>query len=376
VVFTAPGYNIDSLIPSAYNYASVPVVDFPIAFGGERPTVDVESEAGGPPEAPDFDIAAIQEISVPADDLLAPTSVFEFAEQAYTSILLDPLKAKLLNDLLNGGTGIEAADEAALLQRTREREVEIGMLGVQGAGGFMASRGFALPPETRALYEAHAQQRAQNMMSTLERDIRVDQNDRRLQNRRFTIEQVRQVEQVATGFFNSIQERSLNAAKASHELGLALYSALVQRFRARLERAKLRGDLQEAQFRSEVLRVQAFLERYRGQIAGYEANLRRLTEAAQSRVSLYKADIESNRGLTQGLIAKEQLQQKVLESVTTQNIDISRLTLENARAKLTAVVQALQFQVEAKRFGASNFFAQLTAMLGSLNSLTVTSTEE
>jgi len=375
VVFSN-GFNVDELLPDAYNYASTPNVDFPLAFGGDRPTVTVESDAAGPPEAPTFDIPALQEIGLPADDLLAHTHNFLYAEAAYESVLLDSLKAKLLNDLLNGGTGIEPGVEAALLQRTRERGEEVNLMGVGAAGSFMAARGFPLPPDAEELHLQRAQQRVQTVGSSLERDIRLDRSQRSVDNRRFVMQQSRELESVLIQFHNSVNERTLNAAKATQELSILVYNALVARFRARLERTKLSSDMQEVRVRAELARIQAFLERYRGQIAGYEANLRRLVEAAQLRVSLYRADIEANRDVTQGLIARTQLQMKVIEATAQNNIDISRVAIENAKAKLQAVVSALHFKTEAAKFGAEMWFAKLIAMMGAINSLTVTSAED
>ena len=56
------------------------------------------------------------------DDLVAPTNNFTFFEQLYTSALLDELQAKLLDNLQNGGYGIEPWDESALFDSARSRD--------------------------------------------------------------------------------------------------------------------------------------------------------------------------------------------------------------------------------------------------------------
>jgi hypothetical protein len=313
---------------------------------------------------------------MPVDDLLAPTNNFEFFEAAYQSTLLDPLKVKLLNDLLNGGYGIDTADEQALVQRARDRETEATLMRVDEAGRSMAARGFPLPPGELSIHIDRAYQEHQGKMSSVSREIFIEQSKRFVENRRFTIEQARQLETVLIGFHNSVQERALNAAKATQELAILVYNALVARYRTRLEAAKITSDVQLQRVQVDLARAQAAIELYRGQIAAYDANLRQLIEPLRLQVELYRADIDGNRALMDGTVARASLQQKVIEATVQQNIQISNLAIENAKAKLLATVQALQFQTEAAKFGASNFFATLIAMFGSINSLAVQTAEQ
>lgn len=375
VVFSDPGFNIDDLVPDSYNYASVPTVDFPIVAGGLRPNLDAIA-VGVPPEAPSVSINAPIDILLPPDDLLTPTNEFTYFETAYASILLDPLKAKLLDDLVNGGYGIDVADEAALFQRARDREVEATMTRIGAAGRSMASRGFMLPPGELGITIDRAYQEFQNKSSDVNRDIFTNSAARFVENRKFTIQEVRQLETVLIGFHNSVQERALNAAKATAEVALAVYNAMVLRYRARLEASKIASEVQRDKLQAEVERARALVEIFRGQILAYEAGLRRMTDTGRLQVDLYSADIASNRNVTDGLIARTSLQQKVIEATVQQNIQISNLAIESAKAKLLATVQALQFQTESVKFGAEKFFATLTAMYGSINSLSVQSATE
>lgn len=364
------GFNIDRLVPDSYNYASVPTVSFPVVAGGLRPTI-TDLGVAGPPETPSISLASPVDILIPDSDLLAPTNDFTFFEAAYTSTLLDPLKAKLLEDLTNGGYGIDTNDESALFQRARDREVETAMTRISDAGRSMAARGFALPPGDLSISIDRAYQELQDKTSTISRDIFTNSAARFVENRRFTIEQVKDLERVLIGFHNSVQERALNAARATAEVGIAVYNALVLRLRARLEAAKIASEVQRDKIQVEVARAQATLELFRGQVNAYEVALRRGTEIARMNVELYRADIDANRALTDGLISRSTLQQKVIEATTQQNIQISNLAIESAKAKLLATVKALEFQTEAVKFGSEKFFTILTAMQASINSLAV-----
>lgn len=368
------GFNLADSIPTAFDYNSVPTVNFPIVNGGLRPTIP--ALGAGPPEVPSIVLSTPVDIVLPTDDLLAPTNNFAFFEAAYQSTLLDPLKAKLLADLTNGGYGIDTADEAALYQRARDRETEAALTRVDEAGRAMAARGFPLPPGELSIHIDRAYQDLQNKLSSVSREIFVDSAKRFVENRRFTIEQVRSLETVLLGFHNSLQERALNVAKATQELAIVVYNAILARYRLRLDAAKITSDVQLQRVQVDLARAQAAIELYRGQITAYEANLRQLLEPLKLQVDLYRADIDSNRALTDGLVARASLQQKVIEATAQQNIDLSRLTVETMKARLAAAMTGLQFAMESAKFGSSQFFTTLAAMWGSLNTLSVTSTTE
>ncbi len=362
-------------IPTAYNYQTVPVVDLPINFALERPDISLPGLGVAPP-APTIDISALQPIVVPNDDLLVPTHEFEYFEQAYQSTLLDPLKTKLLNDLLNGGTGIEPADEAALVQRARNRETELALSGMDAVGRSAAGRGFPLSPEERALHQARAHQDMQSKTSSLERDIYVDRASRSVENRRFILAQVKEIENVLIGFHQSVQERALNVARAAAEFAIAIYNTLVTRVRTRLEQAKIKGEVQVARFQAEAARAQALLGVFQGQISVYEANLRRQVEGARLGVELYRADTDGNKSFHDTLIAKTSLQQKVIEATRQQNLQVDNLTIENAKAKLLATIEALRLKAAGRRYATDKSFGLLTALVSTINSLAVVSSTE
>lgn len=369
------GDGFGALLPNTYAPNPTPGVNFPVVAGGERP--DVTGLAiGAAPAAPTIVLSTPGDIVMPTDDLLAPTSNFAFFEAAYQSTLLDPLKAKLLADLTNGGYGIDTADEAALYQRARDREAEATTLRVDEAGRAMAARGFALPPGELSIHIDRAYQDSQSKLSGVSREIFVDSAKRFVENRRFTITEVRGLETVLLGFHNSVQERALNVARFTQELSILVYNALLARYRLRLDAAKITSDVQLQRVQVDLARAQAAIELFRGEILAYEANLRFLIEPLKLQVDVYRADIESNRALMDGVIARAQLEQKAIETTRNQNIQISDVSIKSVLAKLQALVHGTQFLADATKFGSQQFFTTLATIWASLNTLTVQSKEE
>lgn len=366
---------LDPQLPDNFDYNSVPIIDVPLFFGGFRPSGDIPAPLPLP-DVPVPVIPAVQDIALPVDDLLAPSYTFAFFEAAYESTLLDPLKAKLLNDLVNGGYGIDTADENALFQRMRDRETAAAMQRVDEVGRTLATRGFPLPPGEFSIQLDRAHQDLQDKLSSASREIFIDASKRFVENRQFTIREVKELETVLIGFHNSVQERALNVAKAAQEFSIAVFNALVARYRTRLDAARISGEVQNLRFQAEELRVRAALESYRTHALAFELELRRRTDEQKIKTELFRADIDSHKGLTDGFVARAALQQKVIEATATQNTDVSRLNVENSRVRLGAQAENLKMRAEAAKFAAATTTSLLAAMVSTMNTLAVKSLEE
>ena len=312
-VFFGDPFNIDALLPNAYNYASVPQVFIPIVAGGIRPDLSHLSPSGVIPAPPTFQFQAPPSVVMPVDDLLTPTNSFSYAEGAYDRSLLDPWRAKLLSDLQNGGYGIDTNDEIALLNRTRDREVETMLTRFEEAGRAMASRGFPLPPGELAIQFDRAVQDMQNKVSDTNREIYIDRAKRFVDNRQFTIVQVKEMENILIGFYNAVQERAINVSKLTVQMAIEIYNTILARFKARLEFANSNWD---AQYKLNQIQVE-------------------------------------------------------LKSTVQQNIQIDMVAIETAKAKLLATSEALQFRLETSKFASEKFFAYLTTLVGSVQALGV-----
>ena len=220
------GFNIDNLLPSGYQYATLPFIGFPAVAATFTPNLTVANTP--PPDAPAVSLAAVSHIAMPSfltSDLPAPTNEFEFFEAQYQSALLDAAKAKLLDNIFSGGYGIEPGDEAALVQRFRDRETQNAMARIAEAGRSMAIRGFPLPPGELNLTIDASWQEFQNKVADADREVYLKRNSLYVENRQFTIREARELEQILIGFHNSVQERAFNVARASVEMAIALYNA-------------------------------------------------------------------------------------------------------------------------------------------------------
>lgn len=282
------------------------------------------------PEPPSVEIPVFT-FSAPVDDLVTPTNNFSFFEEAYSSALLDELQVKLMNDLQSGGYGIEPLDEAMLFNRERDRETEAMLQRIDNAGRAMAMRGFPLPTGELSIHFDRAVQDMQNKLSSVSRDIALKRADLYVDNRKFTIEQTKGLEQILIGYHNSVMERALNAAKAVLDAAVKIFDAQVSRFNARLDAYKTEATVFEARVRAALTQVEIFkaqmegkrlevdvqrtqVEVYNAQLAGVNAviNLYKTQmEAAQVQAGVERLRIESFRALIEAYTS--QVQAKVAE---------------------------------------------------------------
>lgn len=301
--------------PSVAEYAA------PDAPSVTLPTVPTFEELQLP-AVPSFTMPTFS-ADAPVNNLAAPTQQFSFVDAGYTSELRDPLVAKLLYDLENGGYGIDSTDELALWGRARDRAESQGRLAVETAlrrGGSLN-----LPLPSGAVLAAVEQARAEvlRQLSEANREIALKRADMYVENRRFTIEQVQALEKMSIDLYNAIAERALNVAKVTVELGVAVFEASVRNFNAQLDAYKTFAAVFETRVRAELTKAEVYkaqleAERLRGEFnnqraALYQAQL----NGIQTVVNLYKNRVEAIQVLTQVQAQKVDIFKSRIEAYAT-----------------------------------------------------------
>ncbi len=235
----------------------------------------------------------------------------------------------------------------------------------------MASRGFPLPPGELAIHLDRAWQDMQNKVSDTNREIYIDRAKRFVENRRFTITEIREMEAILIAFYNAVQERAINVSKLTVQLAIEVYNTILARYKARLEGAIAASRVQFERGQLEAEQARAYFESFHWQIEAYIANLRKVIDVAKVQVEAYGIDIQADRVLNDGQVAVANLQQEVIKSTVQQNIQIDTVAIENAKAKLLASVEGLKFRFQASEYAAEKFYSYLTSLTSSINALAV-----
>lgn len=289
------------------------------------------------PDAPTLDIPLF-DATADFGDIVAPTSYFEYSEREYSSALLDAQKAKLLNDLQNGGYGIEPEDERRLWERARERELQNANMKLSELSRMHAARGFMMPQGAYIEQTHEAQQELFEKVSTLSRDIAIKRADMFVENRKFTIQEVRQLEQILINYAAGVAERALNASRLQVELGVAIFNAQVSRFNAKMEEFRTYAQVYETRIRAGL----AAVEIYKAKVEGARLS----TEVQKLHADIYQTQIN-------GLNATANLYKTQVEAGMTL-AQIEKLKLEAFQTQVEVYAEQVRAKVaEFSMFKAS-----------------------
>jgi hypothetical protein len=336
---TAPTLNMPAqpsavLPPMPTNAPSIDTAAMPDAPSVVLPAVPTFDEFQLP-TPPVFSMPSLT-TTVPQNLLSPPTSQFSYVDPGYASALQDPLVQKLLNDLQNGTYGIDPNDETMLWFRARDRAAQQARLGVIEAQRRAASTSFPMPQG--AMYDAILQeeQKADQIMAEANRDIALRRSELYVEGRKFTINQVREYEQIRMNLYSATQERALNYAKAVVDTGIAIYGASVRSFEASLEAYKAEATVFETKIRAELTKA----EIYRAQIA-----------AEQARVDFNRAKIAQYNAQLDGIKTTVELYRSRLEAVNA-FLSAQRMKLETFQSQVQ--VYAATVQAKESEYGMYN----------------------
>lgn len=333
----------------------------------QNPTLAVEANTTGIDRVGSTDLNNIKYTKVSASDVpTAPTAVagapnsnvtvpaiddaptfnaaaasFQWSESLVEAPLLDEATAVLLNDLANGGYGINVSDENALWQRARDRESIDTEAAISAVAQQAAARGFSLPPGVLNKQIMAAQQAALAKNSSVSRDIALKRADMYVENRRFTIEQIRQLELVVLERLNSYRNRQMEAAKMRLEAfnsAVRLYDTAVRVFQTKVSAADLKLRASIASVDASVRSYSAQVQQYSATIQGYSAQAQAKAELARVQVLDAKNELDASVAKVDAKLRAGDLDLRAYGTGLQRLIDKERLAID--AIKETAEIQA------------------------------------
>lgn len=209
-----------------------------------------------------------------------PLYVADDAGQIWTSLL-----AKVLFDIVNGGTGLNAAVEADLYQRYLDRTTDENARLLDTATNYWAARGWTIPPGMLAGQIAEANQQISRNNMTASRDITISQAELAQKNTHFVMEQGAKLEGMMRDFYTTNTNRLFEAAKFTAQNAIDLFNALVGLHNAEVEAYKTEAAIYDARVRGALASVELF----KGQIEGAKVS----SELQKNLVDVYKAQLSA-----------------------------------------------------------------------------------
>lgn len=223
---------VDNKNTDFFSVGDIPAFFSPVFYSG-----GIGANAFVRPDRPNMTPANLQALFDRINNLTAPTApvmAFTYTDPGYVGALRDPMIAKLLADLINGGYGIDNNDETNLWNRERDREAAAAQSNIDELKRQAATLGFAMPQGSLYAAIQRARQDYLNKISSVNRDIGLKRADLYVDNRRKVIEQVLSVESQNIALYNAIQGRAIDIQKTQIQMAIALFEAGIRYFEATL----------------------------------------------------------------------------------------------------------------------------------------------
>jgi len=242
----------------------------PTLYAGSEPGLDTEIgvfEGTNPTPIPD------------------PFFPFDFNEDYYQSPLEDAVQAKLLRDVLYGGTGLNADIEAEIMARETERDNLLLQEAIDKVSTEWSKRRFALPNGVLAANIRRVYTDWENARLDKSRKIAEDSERIAIENTRWANDSGITLEQGKREYKTNYWRRKLDGEIGVMNAGVAVFDGYVKKFVAHYEgeKAKAQGFAAGAQAqasilgaKAEVFKAKVSLEAAQGDVTvkAYEVNAR------------------------------------------------------------------------------------------------------
>ena len=333
------------------------------------------------PDAPTFnaiEIPASPAVTMPSfsstlpyNDLTAPDNTYSYTEKEYVSALLDSVKSKLNNDVVNGGTGLAPDIEQAIWDREVERDDKALQTAINNTIDTWSARGFDLPNGTLAAEIDKLTRDYEHSRLTRSRDIAIKQAELAQNNTQFAITSSINMESILLQHANNVANRALQSAKYILDAAISIFNAKVTNYNMKLDAYKTEAQVFESRIRAELSKVEVFKAqldgaRLQGDLQINQVNLyKSQIEGISTLINIYKTKVEAARVATSVELAKLDEYKAQVEGFATK-LKAKSLEYDLYKAKLSgqeAKVSLFSSQVSAYKTKIEGETAKIDAQL-------------
>ena len=315
------------------------------------------------PAARAFTVPAF-EAQRPVSTLVAPSNMFGWEYTPYSSAMLDQVKSRLSNVMVDG-VSLPAHIEAQLFDQLRGREDLQSLKQERGAATDISSRGLRQPGGI--LVKRMAQVRAENRQTTsaANRELTVA-------NAKLRVDTIMQaLAQGASLEIQLVQSKmeenrlKLDAAKATQQIAIDLFNASVALHNADVETYRAEAQVYESRIRAMAAEVEAYGKEIEAAklVGDYNESMARIygekVRAVMAVVEIYGKQVDAAK--VQGEINVQKLEQVRLQ-IQAYGMDID--AFDKAWGAYEKQVQAEVQSLRAAEIGANVYEARSRAWAG------------
>lgn len=317
------------------------------------------------------------EADFPVADLPIPSHTLVWSETEYLSELITEAQAQNLAVIQNGGTPLGEEIETDIWERQAEKEEKLIRNNIDSLTSEYSGKAYDLP--TGVLFAGHRKIYSDYEDQKLDRGrtMSIEQAKLALDNYRLAQQNGIQIEGILIAYHSSRADRSLQAARATLDAGIAIFNVKVQEYNTKVQAEVARAGIYDTQIKAELMKLEVFrsqidavrlqvdidgkrVDIYRAQVDALNAiqNLYRTDiDGAMAKVTLEKAKLEANiakndqavniyKALLESLIIIENLYKTDMQAAGLQ-IDLEKAKLQANISKNDENVKLYVSQIDA-----------------------------
>lgn len=262
------------------------------------------------PDAPDVVLPTFQGVR-PDFDIAVPVNTFGFQAEAYSSDLVDAIRARI-QLMIEGAPGLPDAAARAMRDRAFGAVDQQALRAEQEAIEQFSARGFSEPDGTldRRLHEVR--QNNQNERNKLSRDIYLEDVKIAIEDLRFAVAQGVALEGQLMANFLGTQQLMLDAAKTTIQVAIDVANAEIAVRNLQLEAFKADAQVFRDLIQAELAKIEIFKAKLEGQRLIGELNQQDVAiyaervRAVLAMVELYKAEVDGAKAKADVNLARVQ----------------------------------------------------------------------
>jgi hypothetical protein len=247
-------------------------------------------------------------------------------DNSWGSSLNDAVRAKLLSNIWNGGTGLDPVVEAAIFARGSERDSQALQDVIDKTTAQWAKMGFSLPDGLLSSELATLNKEYMNKRLDVSRDISIKQAELEQENLKYSIQYAMELELKMFDLADSYAKRAFDASKATIETLVQVYNSNLDTFKTKVQAYQAEAAAYESFVRSKLLEVEKWRAQTEGQKLIAEVNDQSLKlynaqwEGEIVKLKLYESQHQANIALIQynkGIIDRYAAQIQAYAAKTT-----------------------------------------------------------
>jgi len=311
----------------------VPIYN-PVSFyfiPGDLPEVpEPHYSTADSPDEPTLIEVDMPEVNVPdVEGYLTVENMLYTADQIYDTSTYEAVQNKLLSDLANGATGLNASVEADIFNRDFERAFQEYQDTRERVISEWSSRGFDLPNGmlTSQLYKVESEY--SNKRYETSKDIAIKQAELAFQNSQFVIQQLIASSQFITNFRINLWAGMTNIAQTMVSI------------------ADIVSKIELSKTTAQLAYNKGLLDIYIAEVDAWKSIIGMSLEKAKNEITLYEQQVRAYGSKVQALATVADVDVKVGDMRNTQVTAEASFNIEKAKLFLAQQTTKLQLRIQA-----------------------------